>query len=54
MVPEIIGNHIYFFAKAIDSAEKDTTDIYLHRVDLSEIEDDSDKFASIVAKKEKK
>ena len=51
--PYSIGNYIYFFATEIDEKEKNTTNIYLHRVDLS-IDDDSTEFATIVAKKEAK
>ena len=49
MVPEVIGDYIYFFAKEIDEKEKDTSNIYLHRADVT-VEDDSDKFGTLVAK----
>lgn len=45
--PEVIGNYIYFFANEVGADEKATGKVYLHRTDVTVLED-SDKYAEVV------
>lgn len=51
LLPESIGNYLYVFAKELGADNKETDNIYLHRVDLT-IEENSSSYATIVAIKE--
>ena len=51
LVPEIIGNYIYMFAKDVDEDNKDTEFIYLFRADIT-IEDNSTDKAEFVGIKD--
>lgn len=51
LIPEVIGNYLYIFAKDLDDDEKQTDNIYMFRVDLRG-EGNKDKYASFVGIKE--
>ena len=51
LVPDVIGNNLYIFAKELDDKNKETSNIYLYQVDLT-VKDDSTDYATIIAKKE--
>lgn len=51
LIPDVVGNNLYIFAKELDEKNKETSNIYLYQVDLT-IKDDSTDYATIIAKKE--
>ena len=52
LVPEVVGNYLYIFAKEVDDKNAETSNIYLHRVNIVETTEDSTDYATIVAIKE--
>lgn len=51
LIPDVIGNNLYIFAKELNEKNTETSNIYLYQVDLT-IKDDSTDYATVVAIKE--
>ena len=52
LVPKVIGNYLYIFAKSVDDSDKETEFIYLHRIDLTITEPSEDRAEFIGIKDE--
>lgn len=51
LLPEVVGNYVFAFANEIDDKEKETGNVYLHKIDLT-IKETSKTFSPVLAIKE--